>query len=458
MGNRGGHAVVLGASMAGLLAARVLTEFYDRVTIVERDELDDAAEPRRGVPQSRQPHVVLARCGQVAEELFPGITAELVAAGAHEWTDGDLSRHYTRFGGHLSCRVGKIPDPSSLSIVYASRPFIESHVRRRVRALPSVTLCDRHDVDSLTWAGGAVTGVRVSSRAEGRATDIAADLVVDATGRGSRTPSFLETMGYERPREDQLTVNVSYVSMPVRIPDGVLHEYLFIDMFNAGRPYGFAISRCEHDHWSVLVGSLGKNTPPPATADEFMRLAREFMPAHAYAAVRNGEPLSDLALHRFPASRWRRYDKLKRTPDGLLVTGDAVASFNPIYGQGMTVAAIDAIALRDCLTRGANDLPRRFQRSAARGIQVAWRTAVGSDLALPEVDGRRTIATKLSNAYLDRVLRAAETDPWVCQKFQRITGMLEPPTALFSPTMLRKVIKPAAAPATTEPAAASATA
>ncbi|MFB1295999.1 FAD-dependent oxidoreductase [Mycobacterium sp. pW049] len=456
MEKRGKHAVVLGASMAGLMAARVLTEFYERVTIVERDELDDTSEPRRGVPQSRQPHVVLARCGEVIEELFPGITAELVAAGAHTWTDGDLSRFHTRFGGHLSCSVGEIPDPSALTMLFASRPFIESHVRRRVRALPAVSLCDRHDVDSLTWSGGVVTGARVSSRTEGRTFDIAADVVVDATGRGSRTPSFLETMGYGRPREDHLTVNVSYVSMPVRIPEGLLHEYLFIDMFNAGRPYGFSISRCEHDLWSVLVGSLGKHAVPPATVDEFMRLAEQLMPAHAYAAVRNGAPLGDLALHRFPASRWRRYDTMRRLPDGLLVTGDAVASFNPIYGQGMTVAAIDAIALRDCLTRGAKGLPRRFQRVAARGIKVAWRTAVGSDLALPEVDGRRTVATKLTNAYLDRVLSAGETDPWVCQKFQRVTGMLEPPTALFTPTMLRKVMKPAAA--TSEPASAPATA
>ncbi|MDG4663413.1 FAD-dependent monooxygenase [Mycobacterium sp. 236(2023)] len=449
---------MLGASMAGLLAAGVLTEFYDRVTIIERDELDDSAAPRRGVPQSRQPHVVLARCVQVMEDIFPGITAEIVDAGAHEWCDGDLSRFYTRFGGHLSSQTGHIPDPTSLRILYASRPFIESHVRRRVRALPVVTVLDGHDLDMLISAGGEVVGARVTSRADHSTTDLYADLVVDATGRGSRTPSFLQEMGYARPREDQLAVNISYVSMPVRIPDGVLHEYLFLDLFQPGRPYGFALSRCEFDHWSVLIGSLGKHVPPPASVDEFFGHAKQLMPEYVYDAVRNSEPLAELALHRFPASRWRRYDQLRRLPEGLLVTGDAVASFNPIYGQGMTIAAIDAMVLRDCLLRGPQGLQRRFHRAAARGIQVAWRTAVGSDLALPEVEGKRTMSTKLTNAYIDRVLRASQIDPFVTQQFQRVTGMLEPPTALLKPAMLRRVLQRAPNLESSAPAAISATA
>lgn len=431
--------MVLGASMAGLLAARVLTEFYDRVTVVERDVLDDCASARRGVPQSRQPHVVLARCTKVLEELFPGIGAQLVAGGAHEWRDGDLSRFYTRFGGHLLTRSGCIPDPGALTMYYASRPFIECHVRRRVRELPSVEFVDGHGVDSLIAGAGAVTGVQITARADSTSRRVDADLVVDATGRGSRTPAFLEAMGYRRPREDQLAVNVSYVSMPVRIPDGVLHEYLFIDLFAPGRTRGFALSRCENDDWVVLIGSLGHNVPPPASVAELLAAAEQLMPAHAYVAVRDAEILGDVALHRFPASRWRRYDKMDHHPAGLLVTGDAVCSFNPIYGQGMTIASVDAMVLRDCLRRGAEDLPRRFHRTAAKGIQVAWRTAVGSDLALPEVEGPRTMTTKATNAFLDRVLQVAETDQWAAQEFQLVTGMLAPPVRLFRPAMLRRV-------------------
>ncbi|SRX79861.1 hypothetical protein [Amycolicicoccus subflavus DQS3-9A1] [Mycolicibacterium parafortuitum] len=430
--------MVLGASMAGLLAARVLTEFFDRVSVVDRDELDDSSAPRRGVPQAQQPHVMLARCGQIIEELFPGVTGEIVGAGAHLWRTGDLSQLYTRFNGHLVTRTGRLEDPDMLTILYAGRPFLECHVRRRVRALPTVSFVDRHDIDALTWSGQAVTGVRVTGQADHRTHDIAADLVVDATGRGSRTPNFLEQQGRARPREDQLTVHVSYASMRVRIPDGLLHELLFIDMPEPGRPRGFAMSRCEGDEWHVMVGTLGRDNRPPVSVDEFHARAEELMPAHAYAALRAGEPLADLAVYRFPASRWRRYDKV-RMPDGLLVTGDAVASFNPIYGQGMTLAAIDAVALRDCLRGGDRGLSRRFHRQTAKGIGIAWRTAVNSDLLLPEVEGPRPLSTRLSNAYIDRILLACETDAWVDQQFQMVSGMLQPPSRLLRPAMLRRV-------------------
>ncbi|TRW82879.1 2-polyprenyl-6-methoxyphenol hydroxylase-like oxidoreductase [Mycolicibacterium sp. 018/SC-01/001] len=426
--------------MAGLLAARVLTDFYDRVTLVERDVLDDTSCARRGVPQGKQPHAMLARCGQIIDELLPGACTELIADGAHVWSDGDLSRVYTRLGGHLVVRSGYIPDPSALTIMYASRPLIERHVRRRVRALPQVTIMDGHAFDGPVLDDGVLAGVRTRARADNEMHSLTADLVVDATGRGSRTPVFLEALGYSRPPEDRLEVNVNYVSMPVRIPSAALHEDLFIDMFAPGRTRGFAMSRCEGETWIVLVGTLGRDTKPPASRTELIEQARHLMPAHAFDALCSGEPLADIALHRFPASRWRRYDTMDRMPAGLLVTGDAVCSFNPIYGQGMTVAAIEAMALRDSLRRGPADLPRRFHRSAAKGIEVAWRTALSSDLSLPEVDGARTPVTKMTNAYIDRVLRAAETDPWVAQEFLLVTGMIAPPTRLLRPAMVRRVL------------------
>ena len=441
MVNRGGHAVVLGASMAGLLAARVLTEFYERVTIVERDELDDTPEPRRGVPQSKQPHALLARCGVILEELFPGIGDEMIAGGAHVWRDGDLSRFRGQFGGHPLMRTGRLPNPNGLVNYYAGRPFLEWQVRRRVLALPTLSVLDRHDLDMLISAGGEVIGARVTSREDRTTTDLYADLVVDATGRGSRTPVFLEQMGYPRPREDRLTVNVSYVSMPMRIPDGLLRAYAIFDLFRAGRPYGYAMFRCEGDTWVVGAGTLGSGAQPPASVDELMEFLERLVPADVFAALRAGEPLAEVALHRFPANRWRRYDRLAKRPRGLVVVGDAVCSFNPIYGQGMTVAAIEAMTLRDCLRKGARDVHRRFPRAAARTVRVAWRTAVGSDLALPEVEGRRTYASKVTNAYIERVLTTAESDPWVLEQFLLVIGMLEPPSRLMRPAMMLRVAR-----------------
>lgn len=440
MARIGEHAVVLGASMGGLLAARVLTEFYDGVTVVERDVLTTTPDARRGVPQSRQPHVLLARCGQIVEELLPGILDEMVADGAHRWSEGDMSRFHVMFGRHLLVRDAMLPDPASLINYFASRPFIECHVRRRLRALPNVTVRDGEDLVDLTADGRRVTGAVLRRHGSGQETKLDAELVVDATGRGSRTPFFLEALGYGRPVEDELSVRVAYASMPVRIPDGTLREHMFSRLFEPGRPRGFVMFHCERDTWVVGAATLGGVEPPQNRAG-LLKAGRGMVPARALAAAHTAEPLAGVSVHRFPANRWRRYDKMGRTPDGLVVLGDAVCSFNPIYGQGMTIASIESLILRDCLRRGDGDLPRRFHRAAAKKVRVAWQTAVGSDLALPEVDGARPVTTRVTNAFLDRVLTSAESDPFVAQEFLRVVGMVDGPGRLLRPAMLYRVAK-----------------
>lgn len=436
----GEHAVVLGGSMAGLLAARVLSDFYDRVTVVERDALSDEPVARRGVPQSRQPHVLLARCGEIAEELFPGILDEMVAGGAHRWDDGDLSRIHATFNGHLLHQSGTIPDPRSLINHLASRPFIECHVRRRLCALSNVTVLDGHDIVELAATGGRVTGVVIHRHADAAVSTLTAQLFVDATGRGSRTPAFLERLGYGRPTEEELAVRIAYASMPMRIPEGTLREHTVARGFEPGRPRACFMFQCEGDTWMIGAGTMG-GVEPPSTREELLEFGSAHLPARALDAARAAEPLAEVRIHRFPANRWRRYDKMHPTPDGLVVIGDAVCSFNPVYGQGMTVASIEALTLRDSLRRGDDDLPRRFHRAAAKKIRVAWQTAVGSDLALPEVQGRRPFSMHITNAFVDQVLTAAESDSFVTQEFLRVTGMLVGPSRMLRPTFLFHVAK-----------------
>lgn len=426
--------------MGGLLAARVLSDFYDRVTVVERDELTDQALPRRGVPQSRQPHVLLSRCGEIVEELFPGLLRELVADGAHCWNDGDLSRFHVFFGGHLVTRTGSIPNPGSLVTHHASRPFIECHVRRRLRQIPNVSMLDRHDIVDLNASDGRVTGVLLHRHADRSAVTLEADVTVDATGRGSRTPSVLQRLGYGRPEEWELAVHVTYSSVQVHIPAGTLREHTFARLFEPGRPHGFMMFRAEGERWIVGAGTLGP-VDPPTTLTEIVDLGVDWAPPHAVAAARAAEPLGKVCVHRFPANRWRRYDRMDRMPAGLVVLGDAVCSFNPIYGQGMTIASMEALVLRDCLRRGLVDLPRHFHRGSAKKIRVAWQTAVGSDLALPEIPGPRPMMTRLTNAYVGRVLAAAESDPFVAQEFLRVTGMLTTPTRLLRPDFVVHVAR-----------------
>jgi 2-polyprenyl-6-methoxyphenol hydroxylase-like FAD-dependent oxidoreductase len=440
MDKRGDHAVVLGASMGGLLAARVLSDFYSRVTIVERDTLPSDPVNRRGVPQGRLIHAALARCTEVLDELFPGFTTELKAAGVESWEDGDMSKVWMSAAGHQAVRSGTAPNPPSL--FFQSRPFLECKVRARLRAIANVAFLEGHDVVGLaaTPDRGRVTGARVVDRTTDRETTLAADLVVDTTGRGSRAPVFLEELGYGRPKEDELIVQLAYTCQLLRVPPGSVPEHMIALFPQPGRPKMFGFVRYENDTWMFGVGTMA-GAEPPDRPDEMLEFAADFAPPHVLEAIRAAEPLGDVVHHRVPSNRWRRYDKMHRTPDGLLVMGDAVCSFNPIYGQGMTVASIEATVLRDCLRHGDRGLPRRFFRASAKKIRVAWQTAVGSDLALPEIVGPRPLSMRISNALLEHVLNAIEVDPVVAGQFMRVTGMLDSPIHLLRPSILLRVLR-----------------
>jgi hypothetical protein len=202
-----------------------------------------------------------------------------------------------------------------------------------------------------------------------------------------------------------------------------------------GRPTGMFMCRNENDTWIFTVFGMVGHEPPRDFAG-MLSFAAEFGPEHILAAVRAGEPIGPVVAHRLPSSQWRRYDKMRRFPDGLLVTGDAMCSFNPVYGQGMSVAAMEAIALRETLSRGETDLPRRFFRAAAKSIGVAWSLGSGPDLAFPEVEGRRTPAMRLTTRFADWMLTACETDAIVHAQFTKVTGLIDPPARLFRPSIV----------------------
>ncbi|OBG28512.1 NAD(P)/FAD-dependent oxidoreductase [Mycobacterium sp. 852002-51057_SCH5723018] len=435
----GSHAVVLGASMAGLLAARSLADFFDAVTVVDRDPLPDTTAGRRGVPQGRHLHALLARGAQAIEELFPGILDELVHDGA-QYVDGqDLSRLYYSLGGHLMARSGSA---TSFTAYCATRPFLEGHVRRRVRDIPNVTLLDEHNIASLTWTPDhhRVTGARVVDRRTGEGSTLNADLVVDATGRAAHTPTWLEGAGYDRPPEDRVTVHLTYVSQRLHMATGAPHEDGFLVGIVPGRPRGVGLLHCEDDTWLFTVIGVAGYEPPGDLAG-MCESVQDWTPAHLIAAVRGAEPVDDPVRHKMPCSRWRRYDKMRRFPEGLLVTGDAVCSFNPIYGQGMTVAALEALALRDCLSCSTEDLARRFFRAAAAPIRQAWQLSAVPDLALPEIEGTPPLLARLFNGYFERVLTAAESDPVIVDRFARVTSLLDPATRLLRPEVVWRVVR-----------------
>lgn len=435
--NRGEHAVVLGAGMAGLLAARVLSEFYETVTIVERDALPDTADQRKGIPQGRHLHSMLSRGWHVLEELFPGILGEAAAAGAYVLDDGDLSRVYLRAGPYALNRTGKFADPTALVTYLASRPFIEFHVRRRVGALGNVTFLDSHDVAEPISTADRVTGVRIINRDTSNAISLDADLVVDAMGRAARTPAFLEDLGYGRPQEQLCTTRATYSSLLVSIPEDTFTEKLMlVTDTRSGQPRG-GLTAHEHGTWMLTVGRMEIDPDPPTDLAGVLALAEQFTPPSIMAGLRAAEPLGDVSVFRYTGAVWRRYDRMSRFPTGLLVIGDALCSLNPIYGQGMTVAALEALALRDFLANGSR-APQRFFRAAASHIAPVWAMNKSNDRA--PTTRRPSRSTRLSNWTVNKALNAAENDIVLTEALQRVASLIDPPTKLLKPALIPRVI------------------
>lgn len=433
----GDRAVVLGGSIAGLLAARVLADTHAEVVVVERDELSHAAEHRRGVPQSRHIHALLARGQQALEELFDGLTTELVDLGAPA---GDMLQDLrASFGGHPLQR-----GPSGLLALQASRPMLEAVLRARVHALPSVTFMDRCDVAGLitTSDRSRVIGARVIRRLDGSAEQtVTADLVVDATGRGSRTPVWLEMLGYPPPPVERVRIGLGYASRTYRLVPGLLDGDLgILTAPTPDHPRGGALAAIENDRVLVtLFGILGDH--PPTDPGGFTDFAATLQFPDISQALRDTVPLDEPVAFRHPTSVRHRYERLLRFPEGLLVMGDAMCTFNPVYGQGMSVAALQALALRAHLQQHTTPQPIRFLRQIGRIADVPWNMATGGDLAFPNVAGRRTMQMRLLNKYLNKLLAAAAHDPWLGRAFLRVAGLVDPPRTLLAPGVTARVLR-----------------
>ena len=437
------HAVVVGGGMAGLLAARVLADHFEQVTLVERDALPDSVQARKGVPQGRMLHVLLPRGLGTVERLFPGYGGELEAAGAVSLRVPTDALVLTP-AGWLDRRATGWP------LLSASQPRYEWAVRRRLREVAGVTILDRHDVTSLLTSrdGRQVEGVRLRplDGADRGDQQLPADLVVDAGGRGSRTPAWLSEAGYDPPAKAQVDPNVGYAARSYRIPDGFSADWQVV-MLSSQPPsmprtgYLFPI---EDGQWMVgLMGAAGQH--PPTDEDGFAAFTRGLRHPAIATALAAAEPVTPIRGYRGTSNRLWHYERMRRWPERFVVLGDAVCSFNPIYGQGISTAAVAAETLDACLReqrrrRLADDLDglaRRFQRRLARRNANPWTLSTGEDLRFPTTTGMRvSAATRLQHRYLDRVVAATTRDPATADTYIQVLGMLAHPLSLFAPRIL----------------------
>jgi len=447
------HAVVVGASMAGLVAARALVNHFERVTIVERDVLPDGPVIRAGVPQARHVHVLLLRGAGLLEGLFPGLDADLAGAGAPsiDWTTDARLFNFGSWKQHF---------PSGLTTHQASRELLEWTIRGRILAYPGVRFVDQTDVTGLTIdERGRATGLRFRPR--GRPIDhdasnsaaeedeiMAADLVVNAAGREARGSHWLAALGYPEPSVTRVNSHLGYATRSYRPPDGFSAEWkALIVAATPPASRGAVLMPLEGGRWIVtLAGSAGDY--PPTDEPGFLAFLRSLPTPLLADALDGATPTSGIVGYRRTENMLHDYAKLDRYVEGFVSIGDAVCALNPVYGQGMTVSANAATLLDACLREQADraggdmtGLAKRFHRRLARVIADPWLLATGEDLRYPETTGAEaTLAMRITRPYLDQVMMLSRDDPAAYRTVVEVLHLLKPPRSLFRPGILIRVV------------------
>ncbi len=425
---------MVGGSLTGLVAARVLADHFRDVVLVERDRFPDGPDARKGVPQARHLHVLLKGGERILRHYFPGLREELLQDGA-SLLDMAGDTRWRFFGGW------KRRFRSGLEVLSQSRALLEWKVRRRVASWPGVRIHDGAAASGIAVAADRVCGLEL----DGGET-LAADLVVDASGRGSRMPQWLQWHGYRPPEETDVGVDVGYASRFYRRPRGTPADWqaLMIYPRRGGTRLG-VLFPAEGERWTVtLVGWFGDH--PGSEDAAFIDFARSLDAPDLFDAVRAAEPCSPIAIHRFPSNRRRHYERCARLPAGLAVLGDAFCSFNPIYGQGMTTGALGARTLDACLAAGRADVGERFHRRLARVIDSPWLLTTTEDLRSADATGVRPAWMPLAHWYTERVHRLTWSDAFTARRFLRVMHMTAPPRALLHPWIICRALALAATP------------
>jgi 2-polyprenyl-6-methoxyphenol hydroxylase-like FAD-dependent oxidoreductase len=448
------RAVVIGGSIGGMVAARVLADHFEEVSIIERDYLPTGRENRPGVPQARHLHFILNRGMQVIEELFPGVKSDLLEAGGHLVDQGNDLRVLYRWGWAPT-------EPIGLEIVTFTRPLLESTVRRHLLELPKISILEGHEVCGLVGdePGERVTGVRVRPRNRGDVASDAesagetvfhADLVVDTSGRPSDSPDWLTELGYAAPEETVVDAFWGYASRIYEIPPGWQADWKVIVLLNRPpyQPRVAALEPIEGNRWLLSVAGVMRDYPP-TDEEGFLQYTKGLSSRIVYDVITQAKPLSGIRGFRRTANRLRHFDKLARLPEGFVALGDSVCAFNPVYGQGMTLTALSALELRSWLrASGTGRLDGlAFHKRIAKLVAAPWALATGEDLRWPATQGGEiTARVRFMHWYIDQIMRLIPASPDIYRRFQLVNHMLAEPETLFHPAILGPVMRQALTP------------
>lgn len=439
------HAVVVGGSMVGLCAARVLSRHFDHVTVLDRDVLPTGTPERAGVPQGRHVHALLVRGRRELNHLFPDFDKLMLERGAHEIDFGNDFATLRTWGWEPRT-------PTGLSTLFASRGLIESTVRELLLEHTNVSFSERTAVTGLGVSQHAprrIDRVHVVPREAGDPDVLEADLVVDTSGRTSKAPEWLSALGFRTPRETVVDAHAGYSSRWYRAPapEGRPREWwwkgIWLDSKLPRDPVGGVLFPVERDRWIVTLAGFAKHYPPRGEANFDTAIGRLRSPVLA-DAVRCAEPISPVYANRQMANRWRHYEKLADPLDGFVALGDSVCAFNPVYGQGMTTGVLSATILDECLgtqPAGRPGLSRAFFAAQARIQAGAWGLATGADFSVPGTEGKRPLGFLLSGLYLGALLKVSIEDAHLHRCVGEVLQMIEPPSSLFAPALAGRVAR-----------------
>lgn len=436
-------AVVIGGGIAGLMAARVCCDHFTRVEIVERDVYPEEVEPRKGIPQGRHLHVLLARGKEILETLFPGFRKALLDAGGLELRQTTDMLLFDKFGRWKDRRH---TESTSLN---ATRPLIEHIIRTHLRTLEQIHFHPRHEVTGLLWneEQTSVEGVHIRPRQEYEVTSqqtLHADLVIDASGTHSHLPDWLDEAGYERPQETTVNAFTGYASRLYEIPEDFKDTWKWMLIWNQppNNPRSGHIFRVEKDRWLVSLMGMCKEYPPTHEED-FLEFARKLSHPVLYETIRDAKPLSPISGYRDTQNRLRHYEKLTRWPQQLMALGNSVCVFNPSYGQGMTVSAQGALLLQKSLQEAQGHYATQchvFQKRLAKQNQGPWMMATGEEVRWPETEGASAnFGTRIRHAYIDKVSWLGSKSEFISRYHREVVNLQRSPGSLFHPLIFLAV-------------------